>query len=747
MKNSNKFLAVLDNLANHTILFVFCSLLIVLFSCDDLFKSDDDDPSSEGNEQTSEWKTSSSKSYEIPSAANSTTHDNISGLDFKFPEGGDGKLTVTRIVSGPNDLVVPQDSAFKVEYTGSKKIQILMKVNPGSDDFLGRYTNFDSNLCYDGGNLEGWIPEKVSSTQGGFMVYDLNLSTVVTKSAHENWEKQPVFKYIKYNKQTGWGAMSSTFRKQMNAYRETLKEYLPDARQQKFYNDAIMNMPPDLFIEMQWTWFKGGPKYVPYYSYFPAVTRCMIVQDYQSSTQNLAHEWGHYVSHVLMGDKYISFAKNPRPNKPDEHCVGLPGAKNNLIEEYAYLTEYFLTGKVGAIGSPEKGTFCVNSSKSSIKGSGSFITNEPEKVDFPDLEGFGVTLFASIVRTSNTISNYKSATVNVPVVAASLPDRKELFKICYEITAEGTNDIYEVRSKIESAIQTKFGKTDLLPAMLQPLGWSYHIKGRFVDKDGKEMEGVTAQSLTIADGKEYLLTKSTTASGKNGEFTLNEVYPGLIKLRVFYNSKSVDVTTKVTIDWTKPTNVEINVGDVVIDEESLIPYLNKTIVAGVQFEAMFSTTKGNYPLKQLVDNNTSGEKLTWGGQGFSVTKKYNTTDGPYNKYEKSVSISGSVSKNGKLIETCTASYEEKWFEVSPSTGASSLLRTIKTTITCNNIPFNTMKEDKKTISYILMGSSVQGKASMNYSEVWSDGSGLTSQNILWNDLSVNPVIVLIFIAT
>lgn len=247
--------------------------MTILNSCD-LFKSDKE-PDPDDTPQTIEWKPGETKSYDVPTLANSIIHDNITGQDFKFPEGGDGKLTVTRIVSSSNNLVVVQDSAFKLDYTGMKKLQLLMKTSQQSDDFLGRYTNFESNVCYDGGNLEGWLPEKASSLQNGIQTFDLDLSDSMTKSALMSWVKQPVFKFIRYNKTTGWGEMSSTFRKQMNAYRETIKENLPDSRQQKFYNDAILNMPPYLFVEMQWTWFKGGPKYVPYYSFFPAVTQSM----------------------------------------------------------------------------------------------------------------------------------------------------------------------------------------------------------------------------------------------------------------------------------------------------------------------------------------------------------------------------------------------------------------------------------------------------------------------------------------
>lgn len=713
-------------------------VIAVIISCDPKDSVDESNPPD--TQQSTDWKIGTAKSYDPPTTANSSVHDEITGLDFKFPDGSDGKLTITRIVSATNGLLVVQDSAFRIEYTGTKKLQLLLKTSTSSDDFLARYTNFENNVCYDGGNLEGWLPEKVTSVLNGNQIFDVNLSNSFTKAGLTSWERQPIFKVIRYNKTTGWGSMSSTFKSQMNTYRETIKAYIPDARQQKFYNDAIMNMPPGLFIEMQWTWFKGGPKYVPYYSFFPAVNRNLIFMDYQSTTKNLAHEWGHYVSHVLMGDAFVSFAKNPRPNKPDNHCVGMPGAKNNLIEEYAYLTEYFLAASVGSNQSPERGTFCVNSYKS---GSNASVTNEPAKNDFPDLEGFGVTLFASIVRTTTSISNFNGKTVSVPAVAPSLPDRKELFKICYEIVAQGTNDIYEVRNKIESAIQTKFGKTDLLPAMLQPLGWSYHITGRFVDKDGKVLEGVSAQSLTVADTKEYLLPKGVNVSDKNG-FKLEEVYPGTSSLRLVYNGKTIDVKDKIKIDWTKPTNVEINVGDIVVDEEDLMPYLSKTIVAAVQFEAMFSTSRGNFPLKQLIDNNSAGEKISWGGQSFSVTKKWTTTNGPYNKYDKNVTISGTLAKYGTMVESCTASYDESWYEV--GSAGSSLLRTIKTKITCTSIPFNSIKADKKTISYILLGSAVQNKATMTYSEVWSDGTGLTSQNVIWTDQSVNPTIAIVFMA-
>jgi hypothetical protein len=233
----------------------------------------------------------------------------------------------------------------------------------------------------------------------------------------------------------------------------------------------------------------------------------------------------------------------------------MSGAFANLIEEPAYLAEYLLKGQIGTLANPENGSVITN-------GGGGEIS--PRTTDYRDLEGMGVALCAALIRDRSQIYNYAGVRTDVPVIAG---DRVEKARDCYEIIAQGTDDILELREKLESVLQTKYGRADALPAMLQPLGWSHHIKCRFVDAGGEAISGIEACSICKTGGREYHLPWRGTPTGSDGNYTLDEFFPGESTLRIHQGADSTDLTD-ITIPWTRATNEEIDLGDICVEEDS-----------------------------------------------------------------------------------------------------------------------------------------------------------------------------------
>jgi hypothetical protein len=267
---------------------------------------------------------------------------------------------------------------------------------------------------------------------------------------------------------------------------------------------------------------------------------------------SVAHETSHYFHHVLVESDYVKFSWNSRPG----HAIGTAGALDELIEDMAYLGEYYLNGTVSGMN-PTWGTTLADLGASARK---------PKTTDFRDLEGMAMAIFAAHTRTDNRIADYAGIQRSVPVIPG---DVTEKFRDCYEIVAQGTDDVLEVVEKMESLLQTKYSQGAALPAMLQPLGWSHHVKLRFVNGSGGGVPNVEACSVCKTAQGEFCLPKRGTPSNDHGDYTLDEFYPGKSTLRVFIGGDSLDVAD-ITIPWSFATNQEFTIPNIVLNSSDIL---------------------------------------------------------------------------------------------------------------------------------------------------------------------------------
>jgi len=681
--------------------------------------------------ETETWTEGESKTYTAPNEKGGTISDELTGHTFLFPEGGGGSFTLTRILSGPQ--TTPDDSVFSITYSGSGSVKLIVQAKPGEILCIGNAPLAGSGILVDEADKDCqsvWMPIPENDNGNHTTSFLLPLSSGLKSTS---WAGIKNYKTIRY---FDIKDLDVKFNKMVNDVANVMVNVMPSDYKTALEKNIKENQLPSIYVNND----VSIPCYKPFWDYFGFATRKLFMFKTSSQKNNVAHEFGHYLHHFLTDSYYTKFANNPRG---EGHAIGESGARNNIIEEPAYLTEYYCIGLIANAWDPTQGDFCLEAKESGGK-------NNTNSDDFLDIEGFGIMLMSSLIRTHTSIIDYKGRNVEVPVMNPEKSDRTKFFKDMYSIFESGEDCMDGIVTNIVDFARYNYGGANSvkkLSAMWQPLGMNHVATCTFVDKDKNPISGVTAQPyIKLADGKEYKLVENKNASKSDGSYIISENYPGISSLRITYTTKSgekktLELEDYINIDWTLATNEVVELGEIVLEDQNLIAHLNKTIVAGVQFEAMFSTTKGDYPLKEIIDNNSCGEKVSWSGQGFSVIKEYATTDGPYNSYIKSINITGSVSKNGLTVENCTATYEEKWYE-----GGTNLLRTIKTTIACNSIPFVSISSDNKKIGYGLAGNKVEGKASMTYSEVWYDNSGITTTGIKWNDYSVNPSIVILFAA-
>ncbi len=561
-----------------------------------------------GGEETA-WSYGGSRTYAIPPDTYVTVIDSASATVFRLPSGG-GEFTIRDIIAGP--MTAADEGAFEIEYTGTSDVQLLVPHDSDDLDYVLGY----SSLAYavleaEPPDTSGWMPILESATltgpQGDSLVFDLPLSSGQTDAPVSEVTK---YKKLTYRKDTDIEVLSRQIEQNIRDAATSLIDFVPASRQAAAMEAINGPLEPRFYVpENREAWvYTEDPKYIPFWDYTALVPRCWIVIP-DNSVGSVAHEVGHYFHHVLIGNyAYGSFFRNPRP---DGHHIGMEGAFANLIEEPAYLAEYLLKGSIGMSSNPENGSVLTN-------GHGNSPT--PRTVDYRDLEGMGVALCAALIRSDNLIYNHTGERTTVPVIAG---DRVEKARDCYEIIAQGTDDILELRDKLETLLVTEYGGAEALPAMLEPLGWSYHVNCRFVDAQGEPVSGLEARSVCKAGGREYVLPVRGTPSDDQGRYTLERFFPGKSTLRVYHGTDSTDVAD-ITIPWTRATTQENDLGDIYIEGESDL--LAKLRTRG----GMYSSVTG------IMD--VSGGEPAHVGFGFSIydyagnvcdSLKWNGVEGHY----------------------------------------------------------------------------------------------------------------------
>jgi PKD domain len=210
-------------------------------------------------------------------------------------------------------------------------------------------------------------------------------------------------------------------------------------------------------------------------------------------------------------------------------------------------------------------------------------------------------------------------------------------------------------------------------------------------------------------------------------------------------------TYTITVDlYDNSTNTKISEATSTAQiSTSIVPLLQNTIVCVLQYQAMINFQTGDsLVLKIEIDNNSSGSSIVWSGTSFSLTKSWSSWNGPYNRYDRTITISGNLTSDGRKVNTATAAYQQLWYEVSPSTGDATLFETTKEKITANNIPNTSVSDDKKTIGYVVLGPNIQPNlGTFEYSDSFTDGTPPhVYASTRWNSPQAVPTLVVGFIA-
>ncbi len=578
----------------------------------------------EGNE----LKLGNSKTYNIDTNKDFDIVDEISKLTINFPNGGKGDLIVTEIIK--NEQTPNKGAGFQIKFNGIQKVQIKFDVSDGN--YLNVFGYGQNNGC---GNFEsefGWVPLPVKIEDGKEIVFlpisnGMHKTTDDPKITNNYW-------YEKYEKATSDAEKRMNLSLQILSYKNSFVDMLSSSMQSTIKN-RIKDLPLIETISV-----KAGIKGANFYN--PHFNRHWYSGDKEASRGELsvnnptlgtiAHELGHYMHHVFVGDDNFKTIFNSAKSAgiiADKwyggHAIGMMWDRNTILEDFAYLSEQMLTNSVGGlysfedVGYPAGGPFSENT----VLGG----KNKTE-IDFPSLEGFTTALLTYLhvgngtgadFRMVNTvpIHNWSRSKLQqpVPVVGVSWGDIYE------KIIFKGATNISELKNHIELFLKSR-NESAKFPVIAERIGWSYSIKGKVVDSKGKAIVGAYVLPIAKANGKTYYTQKSLLPSNKDGKFECRRAFFGNSYLRVYFNKDSVDVP--INIDSNKPTNETIDLGNIKVNlDNKILEILKSTKYLTCLIEAEFVMNDGTSNNDITVSNRSLtfslNSPIVWNGNNFSLS--------------------------------------------------------------------------------------------------------------------------------
>jgi hypothetical protein len=486
-----------------------------------------------------QWTYGQTATYSIASAMAVNVHDSITGLDFRIPSGGNGVLTIRTITGGP---AAPfGGTRFTVAYSGIDRVQVVLTHAADDETFLYGYGPLNAMVNDTVPIPLRWVSLLAVDTSVGSLSFDLPLRDTSALGARPvsgtpgtlGWGGVSTYTAVVLNPGAATWPIA-TLRTAVATVVQTWLDTLPSSLAPAARAAVAGSHKYSLTFARAGD---GGCWYQGNYSVLGLLkARCKMSLSADATLRSAAHEVGHYMNHVLVGNTKFQAIAN---SLPDQHGIGmLQAGRVYSGEDYAFFSEFFMTGQCGGGLNPE-----------SVLGMFGSPAVNPEVVDVPSLEGFGTMMLAALHRTSTKIPDFftKGHTSQVPVIGLSFAD-------IAEIIAKGAVSTEQLRQEITAYLQP-LGKAGMLAAAFEPLGWSYNALGLVIDSNGNAVQDVCIASVTYAGGQEYI-TMQSTPTGDDGRFYLPRIYPDKSLLRVYIGNDTIDLPQ--TFPWTTATNSAYN---------------------------------------------------------------------------------------------------------------------------------------------------------------------------------------------
>jgi hypothetical protein len=441
--------------------------------------------------------------------------DTLTGLSVHFPDGASGWLTTGTLASAP-----PREweggSGFYLSYEGSEPCQVRIPHAPGGYEFL---------LCYGvpyGGPSEGpaerWFAMPVVDTltidEEDWLLFWLSMPPAEGSSCVGGCYYWQIEFPPRSELAASFAQAIATVRGFLGIWSDSLAE--------AFNTVAGARTPQEL-----------PPTFYPDGDYYSGFLRICAGEDLEvepaariglapsASEAAIAHQVGHYLTHLLVGDDaYFELEER----MPTEAGIGaFRDGRRGLPEDYAYYFEYLLTGKITGAGDP--------SAPAEFFPEG--LPAFPAEVDLPSLEGYGVLLMHALTRRDSTMVNLLGDVVTVPIAGLTTTE------LVAEILSHGAYDMDGFLGVAETYLES-IGKAGCLPALAAATGWAYSGWGQVVGRTWGPIAGAEIVSVTEIDGREFYASSPPAVSDSLGWFLIPALFPGTHSLRVRADGDSLD---------------------------------------------------------------------------------------------------------------------------------------------------------------------------------------------------------------
>jgi hypothetical protein len=593
--------------------------------------------------------------YAVASAVAVTIADSVSGAQFRFPNGGQGTLSVARILDSPAD--VPADGhGFQVIFSGEEEFVILLPRDVDNEPLLWYWCTATESRSDRNPADNVWQPITPTDTTANpaeFRIQSFaNIGSFTGTPGRGLLSKRgpatPVNIWNATIKKSGyiWGRRLLLEELTRMTIQETVAK-MSSSLQSRVIQDIEGKFLPGVHS----TWVSSHTYYHPYVylTDVSAATRILdpyFCYDIPTATANsVAHEVGHYLSHVVLGDDTF-FILNGQAQK--NHDIGMPRPARQMLEDYAYWSEYLKFGGISDnAGTPiDDPIRCMRPQ--------SPYNDRPYQTDYPRKEGFGCALMVRMVSPKAVISSFLNPNSEF-TIKDTVPTPMLSPADIYDALAGGkvttTDALYRALDGRCSADDKK-----RLQVIAERIGWSYNGTVQVADVNGNPVSGVEVRNIVKINDNVFWTNAADGPTGANGICTLPRLFPGSSALLLRYNYDDVQKCYKdssevgIHVDYSKPTNAAITLEKCVVGAPTLD--ICKTNEGSVGLDADF-TVSGTYPSGSVytfggiaTDYRWKQQVLTWSGLTFNCS---------YNENGETLEMHGTISTDGKTLVSLVAS--------------------------------------------------------------------------------------------
>ena len=319
--------------------FLFTSMLFITITLFQFCSSDNSATNpADGN---SEWKYGEEKVYTVENTPNFVVNDTENNIALSFPEGGAGNVSISAITSSPF-TPIEEGTGIKIYYSGDTPIYLAIDTSEGYSAKVFEYGKFMGCYDYDIGTGEIWTEVPKVGNNGSEILFMLMMPHELSKTIASSTE---------YGSNNFWtvrieqdkneliheveieDSISNYYKRFENILPVSIKSKVKLKRDSK--NLSVVFLDPGLI-------FKNGPYYSGLWLktfigglyYAPTIH---FLKD--TGTQTAAHETGHYLIHLLVGDAVQNTLELQDPGS--NHGVGDVIGRNILLDDLAYFAEFF----------------------------------------------------------------------------------------------------------------------------------------------------------------------------------------------------------------------------------------------------------------------------------------------------------------------------------------------------------------------------------------------------------------------